>query len=101
MAGLTIETWSDAGFVAVDRPGAAAWIYRTNPDNGRFELDVSPDPSLLDVDGTRALDLERALTAGLEHDLDVIALPDAESEPDEEPVISDDLFAGVPAGGES
>lgn len=95
MAGLTIETRSDTGFVAVDKAAGAAWVYRANPDNGRFELDTSPDASLLDgEDGTRELDLERALTAGVEKGLDVIALPDTEADPDE-PVAEADLFADV------
>lgn len=106
MAGLTIDTRSDYGFVAVDRPAGAAWVYRANPDNGRFELDLSPDPSLLDDEGTRALDLDRALTAGIGQGLDLIALPmDVVDEPEEEDgePIDDDLFSDVPAdatGGE-
>jgi hypothetical protein len=95
MAGLTINTRSDVGFVAVDKPASAAWVYKIDPDNGRYVLDVSPDPSSLDEDGTRALDLDRVLTAGLEKGLDVIALPDSEPDPDEVPA-EVDLFGDVP-----
>lgn len=94
MAGLTINTRSDTGFVAVDVPATACWVYKTDPDNGRFVLCVEPDPSLLDDDGTRALDLDRVGGATAQG-LDVVALPDAEADPDDEPDEAD-LFAGVP-----
>jgi len=95
MAGLTIHTRSDVGFVAVDKPADAAWVYKIDPDNGRYVLDTSTDQSSLDEEGTRALDLERALTAGLEKGLDVVALPDSEPDPDAEPA-EVDLFGDVP-----
>lgn len=94
MAGLTIYTRSDTGFVAVDRPGSAAWVYKADPDNGRFVLCADPDPSSIDEDGTRALDLERAAGAR-SMGLDVIALPEAEGDEDDEPG-EVDLFADVP-----
>jgi len=75
MAGLTINTRSDVGFVAVDRPGFAAWLYYIRLTDGAYVLDTAADPSLLDDDGTRALDVDRALTASAEKGLDVIALP--------------------------
>lgn len=94
MAGLTIETRSDRGFLAVDKPALAAWIYKIDRDNGRFVLCTAPDPSSIDDQGTRALDLDRAGGAASEG-LDVIALPDAEPDADE-PAAEADLFAGVP-----
>jgi hypothetical protein len=75
MAGLTINTRSDVGFVAVDAPGFAAWLYYIRATDGAYVLDTSPDASSLDSDGTRALDRERALAASQEKGLDVIALP--------------------------
>lgn len=94
MAGLTIETRSDTGFVAVDKPASACWVYKADPDNGRFVLCTLPDPSSLDEDGTRALDLDRVGGAPGQG-LDIIALPD--SEPDAETAPADvDLFADVP-----
>lgn len=95
MAGLTIHTRSDDGFVAVDRPATACWVYRADPDSGWFVLCTLPDPSLIDEDGTRALDLDRIGGASAQG-LDVIALPDGESDPDIEPA-EVDLFADVPA----
>lgn len=74
LAGQTIETRSEIGFVAVDRPGHAAWLYEID-NSGRFVLDTSEDPSRIDEDGTRVLDLDRVLTAATEQCLDVIALP--------------------------
>lgn len=94
MAGLTINTRSDDGFVAVDKPASACWVYKANPETGRFLLCAVPDPSLIDDDGTRALDLDRVGGASAQG-LDVIALPDAEPDPDEVPAAAD-LFAGVP-----
>ncbi len=94
MAGLTIYTRSDDGFVAVDRPATACWVYKADPDSGRFVLCTLPDPSLLDDDGTRALDLDRVGGASAQG-LDIIALPDSEPDPDEP--AEADLFAGVPA----
>lgn len=75
MAGLTINTRSDVGFVAVDRPGFAAWLYYIRTTDGAYVLDTDADPSLLDDDGTRALDADRALNASADKGLDVIALP--------------------------
>lgn len=94
MAGLTIVTRSDTGFVAVDKPATACWVYRANPDNGRFELCRLPDPSSIGDDGTRALDEDRILSAGTEG-LDVVALPDAEGD-DEWGLAEADLFSDVP-----
>jgi hypothetical protein len=89
MAGQTITTYSDAGFVAVDKPGSACWVYMTDPADGRFVLCTDPDPALLDPDGTRALD-EARLAGAAGHDLDVIALPgDDTEEPAAPPVIDD------------
>jgi len=90
MAGQTLTINSNRGFVAVDAAGFAAWIYYINSGDGSFGLDTSPDPSLLDEDGTRALDRNRALAAAAAKDLDVIALPgEDEEEPAEPPVIDD------------
>ncbi len=94
LAGLTISIRSDDGFVAVDKPAGACWLYRTDRDNGRFVLCVEQDALLLDEDGTRALDLDRLGGAGAEG-LDVIALPEAEPAADEEPG-EVDLFSDVP-----
>lgn len=80
MAGQTITTRSDRGFVAIDAPGLAAWIYLIGADGG-YRVDTAADVSLLDADGTRALDRERAAAAGTEKGLDVIALPGADDEP--------------------
>lgn len=93
MAGLTITTRSDSGFVAVDKPATACWVYKADPDNGRFLLCTEPDPSSIDDDGTRALDLDRVGGATAQG-IDVIALPDAESDDDALPAEAD-LFAGV------
>lgn len=73
-AGQTIETRSEVGFVAVDRPGHAAWLYYLDND-GRYVVDTSDDPSRLDEDGTRALDIDRVVDAGADKCLDVIAVP--------------------------
>lgn len=80
MAGLTITTQSDVGFVAVDAAGSAAWLYYTTGD-GSYQLDTSPDPSSLDADGTRVLDRDRALAAATDKGLDVVALPGEDDEP--------------------
>lgn len=91
MAGLTVTTRSDRGFVAVDAAGFAAWLYYIDPDDGSYRLDTSADPSLLDDDGTRALDRDRVATAG-DQGLDVVALP---GEVDEAPAAAppiDDSF---------
>lgn len=90
MAGQTITTRSDIGFVATDAAGSAAWVYYINATDGRFVLDTTPDSSSLDEDGTRSLDLARALDAGEDAGLDVIALPgEDDEEPAEPPVIDD------------
>lgn len=81
MAGLTIHTRSDTGFLAVDRQAGAAWAYYADT-NGRFLLDLSPDPSLLDDDGTRVLQPARLEGAG-EKCIDVVAVPGEPGEPDE------------------
>lgn len=95
MAGQTITTRSDCGFVAVDKPASAAWLYY--PDvNGRFVVDTRPDPSLLDADGTRALDMERAMRAQSEKGLDVIALPGDGVEDDGEDAQAVDLAPDGP-----
>lgn len=84
LAGLTITSRSEVGLVAVDRPASAAWVYRIDA-GGRFILDTSDDPSRIDEDGTRALDAERALDAGREQCLDVIAVPgDGRPDPDDQ-----------------
>jgi hypothetical protein len=90
MAGLTITTQSDTGFVAVDAAGFAAWVYYAAPD-GSYQLDTQPDPSSLGADGTRALDRDRALAAATGKGLDVIALPGEDDEaPADPPVIDED-----------
>lgn len=94
LAGLTIHTRSDSGFVAVDKPASACWLYRADADNGRFVLCAEPDPSSLGDDGTRALDLDRLGGASAEG-LDIIALPDAEQDGAVEPTELD-LFGEVP-----
>lgn len=84
LAGQTVETRSQIGFIAVDRPASAAWLYLID-GNGRYVIDTSDDPSRIDEDGTRALDPGRAETALLEKCLDVIALPgDEDEEPGEQ-----------------
>lgn len=93
MAGLTITTRGDEGFVAVDKPASAAWVYTTDPVNGRFVVCTDPDPSLLDPeDGTRALDLDRiggAVAAGV----DIIAVPgEPGDEPEDQEVAEADLL---------
>lgn len=80
MAGLTVHARSDVGFVAVDRPAGACWVYEIDPNDGRFVLSRDRDPSLISGDGTRVLDLARAELAGAQG-LDIIALPDI---PDDE-----------------
>lgn len=103
MAGLTINTRSDTGFVAVDRPGFAAWLYYIRTTDGAYVLDTDADSSLLDDDGTRALDVDRALTASADKGLDVIALPGAgveqadpdDPDPDDTPTVVD--LAPAPA----
>jgi hypothetical protein len=91
MAGQTITTGSDAGFVAVDAAGMAAWIYHIDPGDGSYQLDTSPDASLLDADGTRALDRDRAASAAAGKGLDVVALPGEDDEPAAEPPPIDDF----------
>ncbi len=90
MAGQTLSTGSDRGFVAVDAAGFAAWIYYIDPGDGSYRLDTSPDPSLLDDEGTRALDRDRALTAAIDKGLDVVALPGEDDEAPAEPPVIDD-----------
>jgi hypothetical protein len=91
MAGQTVTTRSEVGFVAVDAAGFAAWVYRIRTPDGAYALDLSLDDSSLDENGTRALDLERALYAGTDKGLDVIALPgEDQEEPAEPPVFDDD-----------
>jgi hypothetical protein len=87
MAGLTITTRSEVGFVAVDKPASAAWLYRADT-NGRFVLDTGDDPSRIDEDGTRALDLER-LGGSSSECLDVIAVPGEDDEDEFEPAAAD------------
>ncbi len=94
MAGLTIHTRSDTGFVAVDKPASACWVYKADPDNGRFVLCTEPDPSSIDDDGTRALDLDR-VGGAVSQGLDIVALPDGEEDPEAEPA-EVDLFGDVP-----
>jgi hypothetical protein len=94
MAGLTIETRSDTGFVCVDKPATACWVYKADPDNGRFVLCVEADPSSIDDQGTRALDLDR-VGGATGQGLDIIALPDGEPDPAEVPG-EVDLFGDVP-----
>jgi hypothetical protein len=91
MAGLTITTQSEDGFVAVDAAGFAAWLYYVDCADGHYQLDTRPDPSSLDDDGTRALDRDRALTAATDKGLDVIALPgeDDTEAPAEAPAIDE------------
>jgi hypothetical protein len=89
MAGQTLTTGSDHGFVAVDAAGFAAWVYYIDPGDGSYRLDTSPDPSLLDDDGTRALDRDRALSAATDKGLDVVALPGDDEPAAELPVIDD------------
>lgn len=84
LAGETVTTRSDVGFVAVDRPGFAAWLYLID-DAGRYVVDTSDDPSRIDADGTRVLDVDRALEAATEQCLDVVALPGDGSDDDPEP----------------
>lgn len=91
MAGQTITTRSDDGFLAVDTQGSACWVYKTNPSSGQFVLCTDPDPSLLDADGTRALDADRVGGAPSQG-LDVIALPglaDDGEQPAPSPLIDD------------
>lgn len=90
MAGLTVTTRSDLGFVAVDAEGSGAWLYYIEAATGRYLLDTRPDTSSLDDDGTRLLDVERAYAAGLDKGLDVIALPGADDEAPAEPPVIDD-----------
>lgn len=100
MAGLTINTRSDVGFVAVDAPGFAAWLYYIRVADGAYVLDLSPDASSLDDQGTRALDRDRARQAGLDKGLDVIALPGdgalAANPDDADPPSSVDLAPAPP-----
>lgn len=84
LAGLTMTIRSEIGFVAVDRPGSAAWVYYADAA-GRFVLTTEDDPSRIEDDGTRALDLDRVAAAGAEKGLDVIALPgDGQPDPEDE-----------------
>lgn len=89
MAGLSITTRSEVGFVAVDAAGSAAWLYYIDLGTGRYLLDLRPDPSLLDKDGTRSLDRDRALEAGSGRGLDVVPLP-GDAEPAADPPAIDD-----------
>jgi hypothetical protein len=83
MAGLTIETRSDSGFLAVDAPAGAAWVYYVD-EAGRYVLCTEPDPSLIDeADGTRSYDPERGLDVALGPELDVVALPGDPAEVDD------------------
>jgi hypothetical protein len=92
MAGLTITTQSDVGFVAVDAAGSAAWLYYIDTGDGSYRLDVSADPSSLDGDGTRALDRDRALQARTDKGLDVIALPGEDDEAPAAPPVFDEDY---------
>jgi hypothetical protein len=92
MAGLIITTRSDVGFVAVDAPGEGAWLYYGDLDTGRFVLDTTEDASTLDDEGMRELDRDRALRAGLDKGLDVIAVPGDGVEDDDEEPAEADLF---------
>lgn len=100
MAGLTITTQSDTGFVAVDAAGSAAWLYYIDGADGSYRLSTVADASSLDADGTRALDRDRALQAGIDRGLDVIALPgeDDQEEPAEPPVFDEDYDPGEEGG---
>ncbi len=91
MAGQTVTTGSDVGFVAVDAEGFAAWLYYIAAD-GSYQLNLSPDPSLLDDQGTRALDRDRAAAAGADKGLDVIALPGSDPEEPAAPPPIDDGY---------
>lgn len=93
MAGETITTRSEIGFVAVDAEGHGAWLYYIG-DDGRYRLDLSPSPSLLDDQGTR--ELGRAVISAEEEGLDVVALTGAAEEPPAEPPPIDD--PGTEAG---
>jgi len=89
MAGQTITTRSDDGFIAVDKAGSACWLYKADPGNGHFALCTDQDPSLIDDDGTRALDVDR-LGGTPSQGLDVVALPgDDDEQPAPAPVIDD------------
>lgn len=94
LAGQTITTRSETGIVAVDAAGEAAWLYHIDLGSGRFLLDLRPDPSLLDADGTRMLDRDRALAAVVAEGLDVIALPGQEDAPAAAPPDFDDSASG-------
>ena len=88
MAGVSVSTRSDIGFVAVDAAGFGAWLYYIRVEDGAYVLDTRPDPSSLDVeDGTRAFDPERGLYAS-DKGLDLIAIPgDPADDPGETPEI--------------
>jgi hypothetical protein len=90
MAGLSITTRSDVGFVATDAAGLAAWLYYIDPADGSYRLDVRADASSLDNDGTRELDRDRAVAAADGKGLDVVALPGDDEEPAAEPPVFDD-----------
>jgi hypothetical protein len=87
MDGQTITARGDDGFIAVDRPATACWVYKADRANGRFLLCTAPDPSLIDEDGTRALDEDRVAGAPSKG-LDVVVLPgDDDETPAEAPAI--------------
>lgn len=98
MAGLTITTQSDVGFVAVDAAGFAAWLYYTDPGDGSYRLDTRPDPSSLGDDGTRLLDRDRALAAATDKGLDVVALPGEDDEEPAEPPAIDESYDAAEEG---
>jgi hypothetical protein len=96
MAGQTINTRSNIGFIAVDAEGFAAWVYYVRAADGAYELDLQPDATTLEGwSGTRSLDLDRALDAASKG-LDVIALPGEgdDEQPAEPPVFDDDVEEG-------
>lgn len=90
MAGQTVTTRSEVGFVAVDAAGQAAWLYYIDLGTGRYLLDLRPDAASLDGEGTRALDAGRLSAAGIDRGLDVVALPGEDDEPPAEPPVIDD-----------
>lgn len=96
MAGLTISTRSDDGFVAVDKPASACWLYVVNTSNGRFTVCTDDDPTLLDkTDGCRALDLDR-IGGAIAQGLDIIAVPGEPDQPDEYEPAEADLLPDPP-----
>lgn len=74
--GEQVSVRSSSRFLAVDRAAGKAWMYVADGDT--FRISTDHDDSLIYPQGTttgeRALDTDRAWQAGLNSELDIIAV---------------------------